>query len=285
MTHPRQDDTVNTLELNISHPRPRKGKHDARVFDYLGDNGLVMWAVSCGCGFQMVDIDQSLAQGLATKHYEPGFERPVLAETLFTSKGDEVEVVLSDAAAAEILKGRTSNFAQDLAASFAKFGSWTVAQRPWAHKLANEAQAPQVEAPLPHAKPRMQLTRLATHMGMAGDRLKFPRVALAAWLEIKLMTSGKNVGRIAVTDGGKYPNNEFFGYIEADGAFNPRNNLTQEGRDLLVAFDADPAGAAAAYGRETGSCCFCRRDLTAADSLAVGYGPICADKYGLPHGA
>lgn len=33
----------------------------------------------------------------------------------------------------------------------------------------------------------------------------------------------------------------------------------------------------------TGHCSFCQRELTDAGSLEVGYGPICADRWGLPH--
>lgn len=35
-------------------------------------------------------------------------------------------------------------------------------------------------------------------------------------------------------------------------------------------------------GKEQGFCCFCSRTLTNDGSLEHGYGPICAEKYGLP---
>lgn len=40
--------------------------------------------------------------------------------------------------------------------------------------------------------------------------------------------------------------------------------------------------ATATAGRRQGWCCFCCRTLTHSNSLHHGYGPICADKYGLP---
>lgn len=43
-------------------------------------------------------------------------------------------------------------------------------------------------------------------------------------------------------------------------------------------------GTVRVYGRNTGNCCFCARELTTGESVAMGYGPICADKYGLPWG-
>lgn len=38
----------------------------------------------------------------------------------------------------------------------------------------------------------------------------------------------------------------------------------------------------AAVGRECGCCCFCGLELTNEGSLHYGYGPICADRWGLP---
>lgn len=42
---------------------------------------------------------------------------------------------------------------------------------------------------------------------------------------------------------------------------------------------ADPLGAAIAYGRKTGTCSCCGRTLTNAESIELGIGPICRDKY------
>lgn len=46
----------------------------------------------------------------------------------------------------------------------------------------------------------------------------------------------------------------------------------------------NPGAVAAAYGHETGNCSFCSKELTDNRSLSVGYGPICAGKFGLPWG-
>jgi hypothetical protein len=44
------------------------------------------------------------------------------------------------------------------------------------------------------------------------------------------------------------------------------------------------AEQAAAFGRLTGQCVFCARELTDQRSIDVGYGPVCAGKNGLPWG-
>lgn len=53
---------------------------------------------------------------------------------------------------------------------------------------------------------------------------------------------------------------------------------------FLETFANAPARVAADYGHRTGRCCFCQRDLSDERSVDVGYGPICAEKWGLPWG-
>ena len=45
-----------------------------------------------------------------------------------------------------------------------------------------------------------------------------------------------------------------------------------------------PAEPAARHGKLTGHCCFCNSELSDEKSTAVGYGPVCAKRWGLPHG-
>jgi hypothetical protein len=54
--------------------------------------------------------------------------------------------------------------------------------------------------------------------------------------------------------------------------------------ETLGKIESDPSGFAAEYGKKSGSCCFCGIQLTDPRSLNVGYGPVCADHYGLPWG-
>lgn len=49
-------------------------------------------------------------------------------------------------------------------------------------------------------------------------------------------------------------------------------------------FNDDPAEAAKLYGKMTSRCCFCGHELSTGESVAVGYGPICAEHFGLPWG-
>jgi hypothetical protein len=51
----------------------------------------------------------------------------------------------------------------------------------------------------------------------------------------------------------------------------------------LLGVATNPAKAAGSYAALTGKCSFCYSSLTDAGSIEVGYGPVCAKRWGLPH--
>jgi hypothetical protein len=81
---------------------------------------------------------------------------------------------------------------------------------------------------------------------------------------------------------------EWFGRVTREGEFQPSRKydaITQTAvANALIALANNPAKAAADYGHLTGSCCFCNKALTDERSTSVGYGPICAQHFGLPWG-
>lgn len=80
---------------------------------------------------------------------------------------------------------------------------------------------------------------------------------------------GRNAGAIYVKDRGEYA-----GKIVA-GRFLALRSTAADVGDKLVELAADPIGVARFYGRETGVCCCCGRELTDPVSVANGIGPIC----------
>lgn len=46
----------------------------------------------------------------------------------------------------------------------------------------------------------------------------------------------------------------------------------------------DPVATCREEGRRSGVCCFCNRALTTPESCTAGYGPVCAERWGLPWG-
>ncbi len=53
---------------------------------------------------------------------------------------------------------------------------------------------------------------------------------------------------------------------------------------VLTELCKDPIKYSIIHGQQYKHCCFCNTELTSKASLFVGYGPICAEKWGLPWG-
>lgn len=82
------------------------------------------------------------------------------------------------------------------------------------------------------------------------------------------------------------PNHKLFGKINRE-AFVPYMADTIEMIDvknILTRLCEDPIKFGALKGQEFRHCIFCNTELTSKASLFAGYGPICADNWGLPWG-
>jgi len=70
----------------------------------------------------------------------------------------------------------------------------------------------------------------------------------------------------------------------ANGVFSPSRDCTPEQQAAIVLIASDPAAAAKVYGMATNSCCVCGRELTNAESVTTGIGPICSGRLGFTPG-
>lgn len=220
--------------------------------------------------------------------------------TFTTSKGHTVVSSMTDweavetIATADGLGKNVGNFARDLVASFRQYGSVTDRQRPWLHKIALEwvpehKDAGRVESEEPKAAPDFTFPEIVGMLTRAGESLKYPKakINLEGFGTIKLSLAGSRArypGSVNVTSEGGYEDATWYGRIHRDGRWEPSRNAAGWVTGALALIDEDPAGAAKAYGQRIGSCCFCSRELTTDESLAAGYGPTCAENYGLPWG-
>ena len=123
----------------------------------------------------------------------------------------------------------------------------------------------------------------------ASRSLKRPAVLLhdgSGMIRLTVAGDGARVpGAINVTTAGSFDERTWLGRILADGAYEPSRKAAPSVAALLTRFAAAPAAVAAECGKLMGACAFCARPLTDARSTEVGYGPICAENYGLPWGA
>ncbi len=76
----------------------------------------------------------------------------------------------------------------------------------------------------------------------------------------------------------------FVGTVKADGSYAGRENAyTGAVRNILSGIALDGIQYLIDNGKELGECQFCGRRLEDAESVAYGYGPVCAKKHNLPH--
>jgi hypothetical protein len=149
----------------------------------------------------------------------------------------------------------------------------------------NKILAPKPVAP---AAPAADLSPIAK-LFANNSKAKFPaiQIQIGDGPALRLSKAGfksKHPGTINVCDTGHgFEDRNWFGRINLDGTFTPSQKATQAVIDELVAFAADPAGQAASFGHRTGNCCFCMHQLDNDHSVALGYGPVCAQRWGLPH--
>jgi hypothetical protein len=103
--------------------------------------------------------------------------------------------------------------------------------------------------------------------------LKQPKMYLGEFT-FKLATRGANKGAIFVTEGDAY-----LGKV-AGGKFMSTRDCSEAQTAAVLKVCADPKAAAEAYGKETGRCSCCGRELTDPVSIANNIGPICAKRFG-----
>ncbi|QWY83384.1 hypothetical protein [Rhizobium phage RHph_X3_2] len=105
-----------------------------------------------------------------------------------------------------------------------------------------------------------------------GNGLKAPQFRTE---RLTIKVAKRHADTLYVTDKGEYAGKIVSGKYFAVSA------AAKDVGDLLEEIAKDPKGAAIAYGRSTGICCCCGRELTDAVSVANGIGPICEGKWGL----
>lgn len=166
---------------------------------------------------------------------------------------------------------------RDMADSIEKFGRFaSERQREFALKLIGWARLPAAEAqqaPEQPAKPALPevpcpklFTVLQRHAQFHVGAYKITRrnQDSLCWIVTEQGAVGKIENGVAVLWPRKCA--ERGGDIEA---------LTA----LVEELEANPLVAAIKYGRLSGRCCSCGRDLTDPESIANGIGPVCATKF------
>lgn len=178
-----------------------------------------------------------------------------------------------------------NSFAASLLAGIARYGSLTARQEDAARRLLAQAAG---------SAPGSEKTALASSVQAVfellaraqASGLKYPKIRLQAGdgSPIVLALAGarsRHAGEVQVTDGGGFGEGRYFGRIDRAGSLTAARDMTEAVRDAIGRLAADPVGEAARYGRLTGRCCMCNLPLEDERSVAAGFGPVCAERWGL----
>ena len=123
--------------------------------------------------------------------------------------------------------------------------------------------------------PSVDLSNIVAIFDKAHEAIKTPKFRFEDLVISRAPDAGANAGALYVkVDGeymGKVKEGKFFGI-----QFTPEDTLSK-----LKQIAESPLSAAVAYGRRTGACACCGRELTVHASIERGIGPICAERFGL----
>jgi len=219
------------------------------------------------------DIHTVNPQAGANLEFDLANSGPVAAQTFtVTARGESITFTstLSDAKVLETLRGMRSSFAQDLAVKFKKLSP---AQYAWAHKLANTPAVVESNQP---SQFEALFNAFETAKGKGAKRLtlRFEGVNVKPNRDFSALW----VTSQSETEMGEYGlKPKYLGKVTRTSI---DSKFSDSVRETIMGAANDPLTAAIKYGKVSGSCSCCGRELTVKESIERGIGPVCADKYG-----
>lgn len=168
----------------------------------------------------------------------------------------------------------TNDFARSLDSQLLRTGTLTENQVAAVSRiLARQSAAPVAVAAVAAVGSGVEAMQTAFATA-AENGLKRPKMRLGDFILKLAPATGRNAGAIYVTEGENY-----LGKI-ADGQFTASRDCDATKQAEIVALCANPVESAIAYGKQTGICACCGRELTDPASIQRGIGPICAERFG-----
>lgn len=244
-----------------------------------GGTGMTRWGVCFRCKgkrgktFKTSSADRAHKRQQATARREA-----VAAATIETFRAEQPEVLgwLEQTAARIEAQGGSWQFPGELLAKLRRYGSLTDGQIAAVRRfMERDAQRAAERSERRAAAPVVEVARIEEAFEHARAKgLKKLKLFLDVFTFKPAKATGRNPGAIYVTEDGTY-----LGKI-AGGKFLRVRDCSDDQQARIVAACADPATAAKAFGKHTGRCSCCGRELTDPASIAAGIGPVCAENYG-----
>lgn len=222
------------------------------------------------------DLSRLNPQAAANLEHDLAVVEPATAQTFtVTARGESItfESTLSDAKVLQTLRGLRSSFAQDLARKFDKLSP---AQYAWAHKLAVDAntvavvesnQPSQFEALFAAFEAAKSKGAKRLTLRFDGVNIKPNKDLSALWVTSQTEKEEGNYGLQP----------KYLGKVTRTAI---DSKFSDTVRETIMGAASDPLNAAIRYGKVSGECSCCGRELTDPRSIDRGIGPICAVKFG-----
>ena len=121
----------------------------------------------------------------------------------------------------------------------------------------------------------VDVSRILAVLDKADPAMKTPKIRVADFVFSKPAPHSKNAGSVYIKQLGEYIGKVTGGY------YLPVGNVSKDTIAEIQEICKDPMESAVAYGRRTGNCAVCARELTVKESIDRGIGPVCADRLGV----
>lgn len=159
-----------------------------------------------------------------------------------------------------------NDFAASLVAQWDRKGTLSDKQQYWAKKIAGEQSTKEIV----DLTPIKNMFENARNAGYKRAKYRAEGITLSL-----AGTNSRNAGAIYVKD---FTGN-YLGKVQ-DNVFHPAY-MGESAIEPLKLIAVNPLQAAIRYGQQTGQCACCGRELTNSESIQLGIGPICREKWGL----
>lgn len=123
----------------------------------------------------------------------------------------------------------------------------------------------------------IDISAIATAFAAAYEHgIKRPKLRLDEFQFSRAPDTGRNAGAVYV----KHAKTDAYLGKVTDGQFHASRECDDPTRARVIEVSADPHASAKAYGQRTGQCSCCGRELTNGESIDLGIGPICRERFG-----
>lgn len=244
-----------------------------------GSGRFISWAGrDCGAcnqckGSGKQKTDPNIARERAKRREEEAKQRALQLQETFRLNYPEIAAWLE-------AKKESFDFARSLNEALMQWGSLTDGQLAAVRKCIerDEQRAKERAERKPDADVAgAGFARMVAAFAAAKlSKLKGPKFRVASYEFSLAGAQSANAGCLYVKRGALY-----VGKIAKEGAFFASWDATAEDKAEVARIGSDPLAAAVMHGKQTGQCSCCGRELTNEESVQLGIGPICREKWGL----